>query len=270
MRADLIRAFIKASYEEVPPLNMEGYMLDTYISNKTGLVYFNPETQKAVVVHRGTKGATDWANNLAYMTGYYKWTGRYKSGENTQKKAEKKYGAKNVTTIGHSQGAIIARNVASKSNQVINVNPAWRGEPHLANEYVIRSDADPISKAFALKKEVNNVLFPTWSSRHNITIPTEKDTSYADEHNSDVLKRLGEQEIGGQGIRTPVAFGASLRRLNRGISVVNRGTKDTTQGIKVTTQGTKGTTQGIKDEQGTNIYVESQPQFVNPTNVGRW
>lgn len=257
MRADLIHAFIKASYSQIPPMSIEGYTLDISISNKTGLVYFNPETGKAVVVHRGTKGASDWMNNLAYMTGYYKWTNRYKSGENTQKKAEKKYGARNVTTIGHSQGAIIARNVASKSNQLINVNPAWLGEAQLGNEYVIRSDADPISKAFALQKEANNVLFPTWSSRHNITIPSEKDTSFVDEHNSDVLKRLGEKEIGGG-------------RLTRGISVVNRGTKVATQGTKTATQGTNFATQGTKDEQGTNIYVESQPQFVNPTNVGRW
>jgi hypothetical protein len=200
MRADLIRAFIKASYSGVPPMDVEGYALDTSISNKTALIYFHPETKQAVVVHRGTQGVSDWGNNLAYATGYYRWTGRYKNGENAQKKAEKKYGAKNVTTIGHSQGAILARNLGSKSKQVINVNPAWMGEGHLANEYVVRSESDPISKTFALKKEINNVLYPTWSAKHNVTIASDPTSSYADEHNSDVLERLGDTQIGGTGL----------------------------------------------------------------------
>lgn len=203
MRADLIREFIKASYAAVPPLDIaDEYILDVELSNKTALVYFNKDTKKAVVIHRGTKGVSDWANNAAYVTGYYKMTNRYKTGKSVQKAAERKYGADNVTTLGHSQGSVIARNVGRDSKQVINVNPAWLGESQLKNEYVVRSEGDPVSKAYALKTGMSGVLFPTWSKKHNVVIASNPTASWAEEHNSDVLQRLGSREIGGGHVST--------------------------------------------------------------------
>jgi hypothetical protein len=202
MRADLIREFIKASYAAVPPLDIgDEYILDVALSNKTALVYFHKDTKKAVVIHRGTKGVADWANNAAYVTGYYKMTNRYKTGRAVQKRAELKYGADNVTTLGHSQGSVIARNVGRDSKQIINVNPAWMGETQSKNEYVVRAEGDPVSKSYALKMGATSVLHPSWARKHNVVIESDPTASWAQEHNSDVLARLGSREIGGSGTR---------------------------------------------------------------------
>ena len=88
-----LKQFISASYADKPPANIEGYELDTSISKPTALVYHDKTTNQTRVVHRGTKGASDWANNAAYVAGLYKHTGRYKDGERVQKRAEAKYGA---------------------------------------------------------------------------------------------------------------------------------------------------------------------------------
>ena len=88
-----LKEFISASYADKPPANIEGYELDTSISKPTALVYHNPLTNESKVVHRGTKGASDWVANTAYLAGLYKTTHRFKEGERVQQRAEAKYGA---------------------------------------------------------------------------------------------------------------------------------------------------------------------------------
>ncbi len=57
-----------------------------------------------------------------------------------QDKAIEKYGAVN-TSIGHSQGSVVTRNLhdEGKTGEVINVNPASKGETQKSNEYNVRS-----------------------------------------------------------------------------------------------------------------------------------
>lgn len=60
--------------------------------------------------------------------GNYEKTKRFKKGEELQKKALEKYGKENTTTIGHSQGSILARKLGKDSKEIINLNPAYMGE----------------------------------------------------------------------------------------------------------------------------------------------
>lgn len=197
MKANEIKDFIKASYSNSPPQIVNGFTFDATISQPTALVY--SDGAKAIVVHRGTRGAADWLNNIAYLSGFYPLTNRFKTGESVQREAEAKYGSKNVTTISHSQGSIISRKVGSNSKQIINVNPAWLFEIQQRNEYNIRSRADPISLPYEGYKQVADIFTPKFSEKHNITIEPSKRLNLLEEHRSDILSRISEREIGGSG-----------------------------------------------------------------------
>ena len=113
-----VNQFVKASYEDRKGKTAQigDYKLDKGLSNATTKVYHDPVTNKTVVANRGTKSTSlrDWTNNAMYAVGLYDKTGRYKQAEDTQKKAIEKYGKESITNVGHSQGAIITRNLKDK------------------------------------------------------------------------------------------------------------------------------------------------------------
>ena len=196
LRAKEVKDFLNASYDKTPPKHLDGYILDSELSTDTAKVYYNPNTKEAVVAHRGTKGVTDWGNNLAYALGAYEYTPRYKQGKSVQDKAEKKYKKENISTLGHSQGAILARKLGTDTKEVINVNPAYTFEKPKKNEYNIRSSTDVVSGLYAPVAKTREILFPKYSKKHDITIPSQSTFDVLGEHSYDILDRLGEKEIG--------------------------------------------------------------------------
>jgi len=144
--AELTALIEKGSYEGKKKVG--DYELDTKLSSKRAKVYVNPKTGKTVVAHQGTQGFTDWGNNLVYAVGgskLYKKTDRYKEAERVQKAAEKKYGT--VSTIGHSQGGLLAELVGGKG-EITTVNKA--AHPFevrkRSDQTDIRSSSDIVSK----------------------------------------------------------------------------------------------------------------------------
>lgn len=125
------------------------YVLDEDISTDTSKVYVNPKTKKTVVAHKGTEGISDWYNNAVYTLGgigQYKKTDRYKEAKSVQDKARDKYGNKNITTIGHSQGGLQADLLGRDSYETITYNkPRLRKIKGLRNNYDIRTSYDPVS-----------------------------------------------------------------------------------------------------------------------------
>lgn len=168
-----IKLMLKASYEDAPE-RINDFILDKQLSGKYGVVYHNPMTNQTVVAHRGTKELIDWTNNLAYAVGAYKNTARYKTGKKMQQLAEKKYGAKNITTIGHSQGSALARELGQNTKEIITLNPAYKGEKPLKNEYNIRSSRDVVSVGLHGTNRGHDLLIPAQSynplTEHNIDI----------------------------------------------------------------------------------------------------
>lgn len=191
-----IKSFLDASYDKKPPKKIGEWNLDEKLSKPTAVVYHNPTTNETVVSHRGTQGASDWGNNLAYATGLYNFTSRYKEGKKVQNQAEKKYGKENISTIGHSQGAVLARKLGSDTKEVINVNPAYLGETPKKNEYNIRSSTDKVSQLYKPVASVRSILYPKYAKKHDITIDS-KSYNPLTEHKVDILDRLNpNQEIG--------------------------------------------------------------------------
>ncbi len=110
LRAETLRSLLEASY--TGDSNPTGkWMRDDDLSSDAAHVFIDPSGH-AVVAHRGTEGtASDWGNNIKYATTGevgYKQTDRFKESKQIQKAAEDKYGSQNISTIGHSQGELLA------------------------------------------------------------------------------------------------------------------------------------------------------------------
>jgi hypothetical protein len=179
-----IKKMLKASYKDAPE-RIDDFILDKQLSGQYGVVYFNPRTGQAVVVHRGTKEAMDWTNNAMYALGMYKYTNRYKTGLQMQRKAEKKYGAKNITTLGHSQGAILARELGQNTKEILTLNPAYKGEKPLKNEYNIRSSGDLVSVGLHGTRRGHDLLIGS------------RGFNPLDEHMIDILDRVDQNKMFG-------------------------------------------------------------------------
>lgn len=184
-----IKQLIDASYNNKPPEKIDNWVLDKKLSTDTAKVYYDPSTGEANVIHRGTSGASDWLNNASYVLGNYESTDRYKQGKKVQKKAEKKYGAENISTLGHSQGSVLSRKLGKNTKEIINVNPAHKGEKELKNEYNIRSKSDVVSGV----KGLIGLVAP---SKKTTTVASKNPLDILGEHSPDILDRLGDKSIG--------------------------------------------------------------------------
>lgn len=155
------------SFKKVKNLLKKGYSnektirnLDYSLSGKRVKVFYNRKNNQAVVVHRGTHSLTDWVKTDIPLLFGYENGNRFKHAEKIQKKAEEKYGAKNITTIGHSLGGRIAEKVGKRSKEVITYNKAAtptsikETTPH--NQIDIKTTLDPISYLSNYQKRKNN------------------------------------------------------------------------------------------------------------------
>lgn len=149
-----LKAFLSASYR--PGKKVEHNIYDKHLSGKRVSVYKNPTTGKATIVHRGTASMTDWFKTNLPMALGYEGGNRFKHAKKIQKLTEKKYGAQNVTTMGHSLGGRLAEKVGKKSSQIITYNKAatpksiMKATPH--NQKDIRTSGDLVSKLATLQR----------------------------------------------------------------------------------------------------------------------
>jgi len=203
--ADTLNKLLVGSYtgDEV-----DGFVLDQELSRDTARVYRDQKTGYAVVAHRGTDGASDWANNAVFGAlgrKGYRYTPRYKTSNDVQKAAEQKYGNSNVVTVGHSQGGLLAEMVGGNSREIITLNKATRPQQALVGkkpkkqQYDVRSTGDYISywDPYSFKKEYKHPHSDITGSKGALT-----------EHSIGVLDRLDNDVVGssdfviGSGIST--------------------------------------------------------------------
>ena len=200
---------IAETYSKTPKDKIGDFVLDKELSTAEQKIYHNPITKQTIVSHRGTEGtAKDWSNNAMYAVGQYEKTDRYKRGKDVQNKAESKYGKANISTVGHSQGAVLARKLGKDTKEIINVNPAHLGEKQGKNEYNVRSSTDVVSAVVPIANKIKdtatdayNYLFKPKKKKEktkkeqNITIEA-KTYNPLTEHSADILKREPHLEIG--------------------------------------------------------------------------
>jgi hypothetical protein len=144
--------------------NVGTYLLDPSLSDNRVKVYHDPSTKHTVVGHRGSAAKGDWFENLLYAGGI-KAGANFKHSREVQKKAQAKYGTENLTTIGHSKGALHAQEFGQAGdivtlNKPVNIKDALRYKaPKYQTDY--RGEGDVVSllrplqrgkKAVTLKK----------------------------------------------------------------------------------------------------------------------
>lgn len=128
--------------------NVGGYVLDTSLSDNRVKVYHDSKTKHTVVGHRGSAAKGDWFENILYSTGI-KAGANFKHSRETQKKAQAKYGTSNLTTIGHSKGALHAQEFGQEGdivtlNKPVNIKDAIRYKnPKYQTDY--RGEGDVVS-----------------------------------------------------------------------------------------------------------------------------
>ena len=197
--ANNLKLMVDSSYQPTDnkQKNINGYLIDNDNSGDYVSTYHNPQTKHAVIIHRGTKGVTDWLNNGAYALGMYDSTERFNNGKKVQDAVYGKYGKENVSTVGHSQGSILARRLGKDSKEIININPAYLGEKPAYNEYDVKSSGDPVSVLKTPYSWLYNTLYP--STQGNIlTIPSAKPYNPLVEHKASILLRLPPNQMIGR------------------------------------------------------------------------
>jgi len=191
-----LKGLLKQSYDSKEPRDYNEYNVDKSLSGQRVQVYVKNGTNEVYVVHRGTQGMHDWGNDLKALSGYdISTSSRFKHAKKIQKEAEKKYGAKNVSTLGHSLSGKIASEVGRDSKEIITLNKfippidlinPFKKKPQ-DTQYDIRSSLDPVSS-----------LLPLESGKNQFTIPSQSYDPVA-EHKTDVLDRLPEDTMIGKG-----------------------------------------------------------------------
>lgn len=207
LRVKELKAFLEASYNEDAPKQIDNYILDSKLSNLYGKVYVNHELKKVIITFRGTGSENlgrDWLNNLVYVSSKsYTLTPRFKTAKKMYVDALKKYKGYQFESIGHSQGALLARLLSYGSMNSIGVNPAYKDESMKNNQYIIRSSMDAVSSLVIPQEFLNSLLYPKWSRNHLIKIPAVSNNPI-EEHKIDILDRLDpDKKIGRGGAKYP-------------------------------------------------------------------
>jgi hypothetical protein len=187
-----LQHFLAKSYDKTHH-DYKNYQVDPHLSGQRVQVYYDPTTNHAVVVHRGTKGVQDWGTDASLLlTGYQKNNRRFAHAKNIQNQAEAKYGKQNISTLGSSLGAKIAEKVGKKTKEVITLNNPTipldliKGKKNPKNQTDIRTSLDPVSISRPFQK----------ASNKEITIPSKTLNPFR-EHSTNVLSRLHAETLFG-------------------------------------------------------------------------
>ena len=169
--ADILKNLLAKSYDKNPS-DYKDFSVDKDLSGQRVQVYKNHKTGQVVVAHRGTQGIHDWITDLRYGLGDTSGD-RFKHSKKIQDAAEEKYGAENVTTIGHSLGSQLAEKAGGNSKEIITLNKPVSpydllfGKKVADNQTDVKTSYDPVSflrgfqggnKAQVLDSETSNPL----------------------------------------------------------------------------------------------------------------
>ena len=169
------------------------YKIDNSLSGQRVKVYHNNNTNQTVVAHRGTNSVQDWGTNVGLLFGYK--SKRFKHAKQIQDKAALKYGNENLTTVGHSLGAKIAEEVGKNGHEIITLNKPvtpldlYYNKKIGNNQIDIRTKNDPVSILKRYQKDNNSIIVPS------------KSNNLLTEHKTEILNRLNQDEIIGNGIK---------------------------------------------------------------------
>ena len=196
LKVSTLKNLLNASYSNILS-DIDDFKIDKSLSNQAIQVYYNENTNQAVVVHRGTANPNDVLVDTKLLFGF-KNNSRFNDAKKIQLAAEKKYGSNNVSTIGHSLGAAIAEDVGKLSKEIITLNkPVTPSDIFFKkkvgpNQYDIRTKKDPISMLKPFQRDIKDITIVSTTSNPLI------------EHSTNTLNRIDQEQLMG---------GSELRKL---------------------------------------------------------
>jgi hypothetical protein len=198
--------------------DINDWILDKSLSDQYVQVYKNKLTPQAVVVHRGTASLKDVGTDIKLMFGFKK-NNRFEDARKIQKAAENKYGAQNVSSIGHSLGASIVEEVAQDSKEIITFNKPIVPTDIIfkkkigMKQYDIKTKKDPFSFLKPLQKDNKDVIIPSLTNNPLV------------EHSVNSLDRLPDDMMIGEGrinkmkIKELKEFLKKVKKINKNILI---------------------------------------------------
>jgi len=173
--------------------NIDGYEIDKSLSGKRSQVYHNKEKNHTIINHRGTQGIHDLYTDVQLMFNNTN-NKRFDHGKKITDEAIKKYNNSDITVTGHSLGHAIAQEANKKHDkELVTLNGAITPNDLIRrqkdNEFVVRSNYDPVSMLHNLRPMKNN---------DNTVNIKAKSWNPLTEHKTDVLDRLDQDEYIGK------------------------------------------------------------------------
>jgi len=196
MSAPLLKEFIDLSYRGNTSIAPAGWSIDAPLSDSRVKVYAkNGSNDKDIVVtHRGSVGLDDWMDNASYMfRGKVKGTKTYNLHRDRHKRAVDKYGASNITAIGHSRAGLYLQELQKefpiKENITYNKASGFHdiGRQNDPNQTDVRVGNDIVSLLAPLQKRPNKII--------NIS-GTKNPFDFNAAHQTAEINKVGDQFIG--------------------------------------------------------------------------
>ncbi len=196
MSAPLLKEFIDLSYRGNTSIAPAGYDIDSPLSDSRVKVYAKKGSndKDIVVTHRGSVGLNDWMDNASYMfRGKVKGTSTYNLHRERHKRAVDKYGASNITAIGHSRAGLYLQELQKefpiKENITYNKASGFHdiGRQNDPNQTDVRVGNDVVSLLAPLQRRNNAIV--------NIS-GTKNPFDFNAAHQTGEINKVGDQFIG--------------------------------------------------------------------------
>ena len=198
MSAPLLKEFIDLSYRGNTSIAPAGYDIDAPLSDSRVKVYAKKGSndKDIIVTHRGSVGLDDWMDNASYMfRGKVKGTKTYNLHRDRHKRAVDKYGASNITAIGHSRAGLYLQELQKefpiKENITYNKASGFHdiGRQNDPNQTDVRVGNDVVSLLAPLQRRNNAIV--------NIS-GTKNPFDFNAAHQTAEINKVGDQFIGKQ------------------------------------------------------------------------
>jgi len=195
IRASLLQEVLRDSYKKNKDIESPaGYTLDRSLSTNQAKVFKSDNSDDVIVAHRGSATKNDWMDNYSYARyGNVKKTETYKAAKRVQNQAIRKYGADNITSVGHSRSGLYVQELndrpQTKVKSAITYNKAagpsdlFRKNPE--NQTNIRTDKDVVSLLSPFQKHKKDTI----TIHHDGFNPISA-------HTPDDLSKLGDELVG--------------------------------------------------------------------------
>lgn len=138
---------LKNSYAKNKKQNMNGFLLDTQLSNDNQQVYYNPQNKKLLLSGTGTHNLRDVGTDVYLAFGNLKGTNRYKEAKKTLESAKQKYNTDSAIITGHSLFGTIAGYIGNpQKDQIYTLDKgATIFQKVRKGEHAFRTSGDAVS-----------------------------------------------------------------------------------------------------------------------------